>query len=152
MFRCPECGHETAEAVNFCPNCGAALKTSTGDTTRVIPLPPQLGDDTGELTDPALRALADVPPGGAVLVVVRGPNAGSTVLLDQETITAGRHPQSDIFLDDVTVSRHHAKFTERGGISLRAILQDEGTEFVLVRFEVEDSGVGIASATHKVIA
>ncbi|WP_454227570.1 zinc ribbon domain-containing protein, partial [Propioniciclava flava] len=31
MFRCPECGHETAEAVNFCPNCGAALKTSTGD-------------------------------------------------------------------------------------------------------------------------
>lgn len=115
MFRCPECGHETAEAVNFCPNCGAALKSSTGDTTRVIPLPPQLGEDTGEFTDPTLPALADVPPGGAVLVVVRGPNAGSTVLLDQETITAGRHPQSDIFLDDVTVSRNHAKLTLRGG-------------------------------------
>ena len=115
MFRCPECGHETAEAVNFCPNCGAALKTSTGDTTRVITIPPQLSDDSGEHTDPNLPALSDVPPGAAVLVVVRGPNVGATVLLDQETITAGRHPQSDIFLDDVTVSRHHAKFTERGG-------------------------------------
>ena len=58
MFRCPECGHETADAGNFCPNCGAALKSSTGDTTRVIPLPPQLGEDTGEFTDPGyLQAL-----------------------------------------------------------------------------------------------
>jgi pSer/pThr/pTyr-binding forkhead associated (FHA) protein len=36
-------------------------------------------------------------------------------VLDNETTTAGRHTQSDIFLDDVTVSRHHAKFTRRGG-------------------------------------
>lgn len=114
MFRCPDCDHATAEAVNFCPNCGAPLTSSTGDTTRVFSIP-HLSEDTGEHTDPRLPALADVPPGCAVLVVVRGPNVGATVLLDQETITAGRHPQSDIFLDDVTVSRHHAKFTERGG-------------------------------------
>jgi pSer/pThr/pTyr-binding forkhead associated (FHA) protein len=48
--------------------------------------------------------------GSAVLVVKRGPNAGSRVLLDQPVTSAGRHPNSDIFLDDVTVSRRHAEF------------------------------------------
>lgn len=51
------------------------------------------------------------PPAGAgMLVVKRGPNAGARFLLDQPTTTAGRHPDSDIFLDDVTVSRRHAEF------------------------------------------
>ena len=49
-------------------------------------------------------------PGTALLVVKRGPNAGSRFLLDQATTSAGRHPDSDIFLDDVTVSRRHAEF------------------------------------------
>jgi pSer/pThr/pTyr-binding forkhead associated (FHA) protein len=51
-----------------------------------------------------------LPPGSALLVVRRGPNAGSRFLLDQGTTSAGRHPESDIFLDDVTVSRRHAEF------------------------------------------
>ena len=51
-----------------------------------------------------------LPPGSALLVVKRGPNAGSRFLLDQPTTTAGRHPNSDIFLDDITVSRRHAQF------------------------------------------
>jgi pSer/pThr/pTyr-binding forkhead associated (FHA) protein len=51
-----------------------------------------------------------LPPGSALLVVKRGPNAGSRFLLDQATTSAGRHPDSDIFLDDVTVSRRHAEF------------------------------------------
>ena len=44
------------------------------------------------------------------MVVKRGPNAGSRFLLDQPVTSAGRHPGSDIFLDDVTVSRRHAEF------------------------------------------
>ncbi len=48
--------------------------------------------------------------GTALLVVKRGPNAGSRFLLDRDKVTAGRHPESDIFLDDVTVSRRHAEF------------------------------------------
>ena len=48
--------------------------------------------------------------GSALLVVKRGPNAGSRFLLDRTTTSAGRHPDSDIFLDDVTVSRRHAEF------------------------------------------
>jgi len=45
-----------------------------------------------------------------MLVVTRGPNAGSRFLLDRPVTTAGRHPDSDILLDDVTVSRRHVEF------------------------------------------
>ena len=51
-----------------------------------------------------------LPRGSGLLVVKRGPNAGSRFLLDRATTTAGRHPNSNIFLDDVTVSRRHAEF------------------------------------------
>ena len=51
-----------------------------------------------------------LPPGSGLLVVKRGPNAGSRFLLDRATTTAGRHPNSNIVLDDVTVSRRHAEF------------------------------------------
>ncbi|MGL6234918.1 MAG: oxoglutarate dehydrogenase inhibitor Odhl [Segniliparus sp.] len=60
-----------------------------------------------ELSIPGVEGL---PAGAALLVVKRGPNAGSRFLLDQVTTSAGRHPDSDIFLDDVTVSRRHAEF------------------------------------------
>ncbi|MGB8404051.1 MAG: glycogen accumulation regulator GarA [Mycobacterium sp.] len=56
-----------------------------------------------------------LPVGSALLVVKRGPNAGSRFLLDQPTTSAGRHPDSDIFLDDVTVSRRHAEFRLESG-------------------------------------
>ena len=56
-----------------------------------------------------------LPAGSALLVVKRGPNAGSRFLLDRDTTSAGRHPDSDIFLDDVTVSRRHAEFRREGG-------------------------------------
>ena len=55
-----------------------------------------------------------LPAGSALLVVKRGPNAGSRFLLDRSTTSAGRHPDSDIFLDDVTVSRRHAEFRRDG--------------------------------------
>ena len=58
---------------------------------------------------------AAAPATAAILIVKRGPNAGARFLLDQETTTAGRHPESDIFLDDVTVSRRHAEFRLNDG-------------------------------------
>ena len=56
----------------------------------------------------------NLPDGVALLVVKRGPNAGARFLLDQDATTAGRHPEADIFLDDVTVSRRHAEFRRDG--------------------------------------
>lgn len=66
--------------------------------------------ETGAGNSQAAESKDNLPAGSALLVVKRGPNAGSRFLLDQETTTAGRHPESDIFLDDVTVSRRHAEF------------------------------------------
>jgi len=54
--------------------------------------------------------MATLARGSAMLVVKRGPNAGSQFLLDQPIMSAGRHPASEIFLDDITVSRRHAEF------------------------------------------
>ena len=62
----------------------------------------------------AISGVEGLPVGSALLVVKRGPNAGSRFLLDQSTTSAGRHPDSDIFLDDVTVSRRHAEFRLEG--------------------------------------
>ncbi len=113
-MNCPECGYALPDHVNFCSNCGAAVRQGSGDTTRVISVVTEEMARV-ELTDTQLSVLENVPEGTGVLLVVRGPNQGSKFLLDRATISAGRHPQSDIFLDDVTVSRHHASFTERGG-------------------------------------
>ena len=56
--------------------------------------------------------------GTALLVVLRGPNSGARFLLDADEVSAGRHPNSDIFLDDVTVSRKHATFRREEGVFL----------------------------------
>ncbi len=65
------------------------------------------------------------PSGGAVLHVLRGPNAGSTYLLRADATSIGRHPESEIFLDDITVSRRHSSI-ERSGTGEFAI-QDVGS-------------------------
>ena len=59
-------------------------------------------------------AIAALPSGSALLVVRRGPNSGARFLLDADVTTVGRHPEADIFLDDVTVSRRHAEFLRNG--------------------------------------
>lgn len=66
------------------------------------------------LTAEEQSAIEALPSGSALLVAKRGPNAGSRFLLDQEVTTVGRHPNADIFLDDVTVSRRHAEFVRKG--------------------------------------
>jgi len=58
----------------------------------------------------AVSGIDELPSGSALLVVKRGPNAGSRFVLDQPITSAGRHPNSDIFCDDITVSRRHTEF------------------------------------------
>ena len=69
---------------------------------------------SGEISPEEQEAINALPSGSALLVVRRGPNAGARFLLDADVTSAGRHPNADIFLDDVTVSRRHAEFTRRG--------------------------------------
>jgi len=74
------------------------------------------------------RVAGNLPPGMALLVVRRGPNAGARFLLDHDLTTSGRHPDSDIFLDDVTVSRRHAEFHRgSGGFTVRDVGSLNGT-------------------------
>src|SRR3954449_191351 len=118
---CTRCGHKNPEGSRFCAQCGAALSPErVGESTSIIPKVG--GEDSGEqaegsesTADVHAGAVESLPAGSALLVVKRGPNAGSRFLLDQDVTTAGRHPDSDIFLDDVTVSRRHVEFHREGG-------------------------------------
>jgi hypothetical protein len=131
---CTRCGHQNPEGSRFCAQCGAALSQErVGESTSVIP---KVGSDdaveTGEVPEATADAHAStiesLPAGSALLVVKRGPNAGSRFLLDQDVTTAGRHPDSDIFLDDVTVSRRHVEFhREGGGFSVHDVGSLNGT-------------------------
>lgn len=82
------------------------------------------------------EAIAALPSGSALLVVRRGPNVGARFLLDADSTVAGRHPDADIFLDDVTVSRRHADFTRVGNIfQVHDLGSLNGTYFDGVRIE-----------------
>jgi pSer/pThr/pTyr-binding forkhead associated (FHA) protein len=82
------------------------------------------------------EAISALPSGSALLVVRRGPNAGSRFLLDADLTTVGRHPDADIFLDDVTVSRRHAEFIRVGtSFQVRDLGSMNGTYFDGVRIE-----------------
>jgi len=104
---CNNCGHRNPSGANFCSSCGAVLEQTSGDESTVTLSPVEAGDGADE---DITVALDDLPEGIGLLVVKRGPNAGSKYVLDLPVTTAGRHPDSDIFLDDITVSRRHAEF------------------------------------------
>ena len=105
---CNDCGHRNPEGVNFCSSCGNALATG-GDDATVTLRPVDHGESADE--SPAF-APGEVPHGSGVLVVTRGPNVGARYVLEAGVTRAGRHPDSDIFLDDITVSRRHAEITQ----------------------------------------
>jgi pSer/pThr/pTyr-binding forkhead associated (FHA) protein len=115
---CTNCGNANPEGARFCSNCGTRLVTEPAtDSTATISIG---GGERSEISsdrqlNPVDAAAVDaLPKGSALLVVQRGPGAGSRFLLDKDVTTAGRHADSEIFLDDVTVSRRHATFTRDG--------------------------------------
>jgi hypothetical protein len=106
---CNNCGHKNPTGSNFCSSCGAPLEQRDERTITFQPV------EAPEAEEEVTVTLDEVPEGTGMLVVKRGPNAGSRFLLDSEVTTAGRHPDSDIFLDDITVSRRHAELVRSGG-------------------------------------
>ncbi len=131
---CTQCGHENPEDSRFCGNCGHALVSVDAtalppDATSTISLKHIDADQEdsahGQEQEDGLEAL---PAGSALLVVRRGPNAGNRYVINSDVTTVGRHPDSDIFLDDVTVSRRHAEFVRDGQtISVRDVGSLNGT-------------------------
>jgi hypothetical protein len=144
---CSQCGRPNPEGARFCAHCGSPLPRAAGgerpgESTSTISLGGWESTDTEAADEPAPDATATeaLPAGTALLVVRRGPNAGSRFLLDSELTTAGRHPESDIFLDDVTVSRRHAEFYRQGErFTVRDVGSLNGT--YVNRERIEESGL-----------
>ncbi|MBO0731482.1 MAG: FHA domain-containing protein, partial [Acidimicrobiaceae bacterium] len=116
---------------NFCSSCGAVLErpTQSDPSATTVTLPPvEIGDEE-----------AGVQVETGMLVVRRGPNAGSRFSLDRDLTTVGRHPESDIFLDDVTVSRRHAELIRgEGTYRVRDVGSLNGTYLNRERIEEAD--------------
>ncbi len=96
------------DAANGGPEDGTAKPVPPAEETRHIPV---VDADTEEMATDDVAAVENLPAGSAMLLVQRGPDAGARFLLDTDVVTVGRHPDSDIFLDDISVSRRHATFT-----------------------------------------
>ena len=106
MF-CTNCGHRNPDGSNFCASCGNPLAVEgTGGDTTVNFLPAELESD---LEEEVHISPEELEGGRGVLIVKRGPNAGSKFFLESEGVQLGRHPDSDVFLDDITVSRRHVE-------------------------------------------
>ena len=96
----------------------------------------QLAALDGDVTSEEHEAIAALPSGSALLVVRRGPNVGARFLLDADVTTVGRHPDADIFLDDVTVSRRHAEFLRHAtAFQVKDLGSLNGTYFDGVRID-----------------
>lgn len=96
----------------------------------------QLASIDGDVTVEEQEAIAALPSGSALLIVRRGPNSGARFLLDADVTTVGRHPNADIFLDDVTVSRRHAEFLRSGTtFEVKDLVSLNGTYFDGVRID-----------------
>jgi len=123
----PIAGSDHTQAVRPTPAAAPAAPSdqSTQESTQVQPSvtdtsatatfgAPQQSDleekERAALDDDDAAAVDALPRGSALLVVQRGPGAGNRFLLDEDVVTAGRHPESEIFLDDITVSRRHVEF------------------------------------------
>jgi pSer/pThr/pTyr-binding forkhead associated (FHA) protein len=134
MF-CNQCGHRNPEGSNFCSSCGAVLERPSDSEPSTITLVPV--ESAGEVGDEeVVVSVHDFPPDAGLLVVKRGPNVGSRYLLSPDMTSIGRHPESDIFLDDVTVSRRHAEVRRAdGGFSVRDVGSLNGTYLNRERIE-----------------
>jgi pSer/pThr/pTyr-binding forkhead associated (FHA) protein len=130
---CNRCGHRNPAGSRFCSSCGATLDVPEDSATTVsITVPFDTTDEEAGVER------VELPAGVGMLVVKRGPNSGSRFALEADVVTAGRHPESDIFLDDITVSRRHAEIHRRAdGYVVRDVGSLNGT--YLNRERVEEA-------------
>ena len=137
---CTNCGHKNPEGSNFCASCGKPLEDVASHDTTITFATPQLDSDLDDEVHVSHEELED---GRGVLIVKRGPNAGSKFFLDTDTTQIGRHPDSAIFLDDITVSRRHAEVRRSGdGFELVDVGSLNGTYINRERVEKADLRTG----------
>ncbi len=140
MF-CTNCGHKNPDGANFCSSCGSALSEGSEQPSSTITfMAPEM---EAELDEEIHVSPEELEGGRGVLIVKRGPNAGSKFFLDTDVTQVGRHPDSDIFLDDITVSRRHAELLRQGpGYVLRDTGSLNGTYINRERIEEASLSTG----------
>ena len=114
-LHCPECGFVNPEGANYCQKCGAYLggPAEGGEGGEEPTTMTYTVDDTGEMQPVDIDET--IKRSGAALVIrAGGGRAGESFALEGDRLTVGRRPDSDLFLDDVTVSRDHAVIVRRG--------------------------------------
>jgi pSer/pThr/pTyr-binding forkhead associated (FHA) protein len=137
---CTNCGHKNPEGSNFCSSCGSPLSEGTGHDTTVTFMPGELEADLDEEIHISPEELEG---GRGVLIVKRGPNAGSKFFLESEVTGIGRHPDCAIFLDDITVSRQHAEIRRtEDGFELHDVGSLNGTYVNKERVETAELRTG----------
>jgi len=99
---CARCGHSNQPDARFCSSCGASLEADPDENTQTLH-----AVEAADAEDELAGYLEGLPAGVGLLVVRHGPSAGSSFRLEAEHTKIGRHPDSEIFLDDITVSRSH---------------------------------------------
>jgi DNA-directed RNA polymerase subunit RPC12/RpoP len=102
---CPNCGYRNSEGVNYCVRCGASLIADQADPQTTMNYSP------GESPETLAPLSSGVAESATLVIRSGGGRAGETYTLAAARTTIGRHPDSDVFLDDVTVSRNHAVVT-----------------------------------------
>jgi pSer/pThr/pTyr-binding forkhead associated (FHA) protein len=102
---CHNCGTRNPTGAKFCGACGNTLQPADAAETTISFIPEVPTYETEEVSFP----VEEIEEGKAVLVVKKGPEAGTNFFLEKDVVTCGRDAASDIFLDDVTVSRRHAE-------------------------------------------
>jgi pSer/pThr/pTyr-binding forkhead associated (FHA) protein len=133
---CNQCGHRNPVESVFCSSCGALLDRPADQTITLAKVDP-LQDAPGPADDTVVQ-LGELAEGVASLVVRSGAQAGATFALRNSITRLGRHPDSEIILDDITVSRRHAEFVRfDDGFRVRDVGSLNGT--YLNRERVEES-------------
>ena len=112
-LHCPECGFVNADGANYCQKCGSFLGTREERPGQEPSTATYRIDETGELVPVDVEQVV-AHEGAAVVIRAGGGRVGESFALDHDRMTIGRRPDSDVFLDDVTVSRDHALLVKRG--------------------------------------
>ncbi len=111
-LHCPECGFVNTDGANYCQKCGAFLG-DLGQPAESSTATYRIDESTGELVPVELDDMV-AREGAALVVRAGGGRVGESFALDHERMSIGRRPDSEVFLDDVTVSRDHAILVRRG--------------------------------------
>ncbi len=109
---CPNCDFENDESITFCINCNSDLTVDSSFTEVTEKIISEVPDE--EASEEFFKDIEEFYEGSPVIIVVKGPNKGARFMIERNEVLVGRSAECDIIIDDVTVSRRHARISRKG--------------------------------------